>query len=106
EVRLITPADEETPIVLAKSSQTFTIAKTKKPYVATKADGAEAIAAEGIVPESVGAVKIRAPHRDVAPNLFIVDVDVMPPVSRVEFWVEGKKFSARNAPPYSAELDL
>jgi hypothetical protein len=51
-------------------------------------------------------VKIRAPRRDVAPNLFIVDVDVLPPVKRVEFWVEGKKVLARNAPPFNAELDL
>src|SRR5262249_4296272 len=44
--------------------------------------------------------------RDIAPNLFIIDVDVKPPVKRVEFWVEGKKVMARNAPPYRAELDL
>ena len=54
-------------------------------------DGAEAAFAEGVVPETVGAVRIRAPRRDVAPNLFIVNVDVLPPVKRVEFWVEGKK---------------
>jgi Ca-activated chloride channel family protein len=62
--------------------------------------------AEGVVPETVGAVKIRAPKRDVAVNLFNVSVDVLPPVVRVEFFVEGKKVIARNKPPYTAELDL
>jgi hypothetical protein len=58
------------------------------------------------VPESVGAVRILPPQRDIAPNLFHVSVDVRPPVTRVEFWVEGKRVMARNAPPYTVELDL
>lgn len=106
EARLILPIDDIAPIIVAKSSEKFTIAKTNKPYIATADDGAEAVLAEGVVPESIGAVKIRAPRRDVAPNLFIVDVDVLPPVKRVEFWVEGKKVMARNTPPFRAELDL
>ena len=106
EVRLVMPLEEGAPVIVAKTSQKFTIAKTNKPYIASEEDGAEAVLAEGVVPESVGAVKIRVPRRDVAPNLFVVSVDVLPPVKRVEFWVEGKKVLARNAPPYSAELDL
>ena len=109
DVRLLQPWDEENdqpPLLLAKTSGAFTIARTNKPYVASAEDGAEAAFAEGIVPEVVGAVRIVAPRRDVAPNLFIVNVDVQPPVERVEFWVEGKKVIARNAPPYTAELDL
>jgi Ca-activated chloride channel family protein len=106
EVRIVMPIDEGAPVIVAKVAETFTIAKTGTPYVATVEDGAEALLAEGVLPETVGAVKIRAPRRDVAPNLFIVDVDVLPPVKRVEFWVEGKKVLARNAPPYNAELDL
>ena len=46
------------------------------------------------MPETFGAIKIRPPHRDVAPNMFIVDVDVKPPIKRVEYWVEGKKILA------------
>jgi Ca-activated chloride channel family protein len=91
---------------VGKTSDTFTVARTNKPYVADLEDGAEAVVAEGAAPDVQGAVTIRPPRRDVAPNLFIVDVDVLPPVKRVEFWVEGKKVMARNAPPYSAELDL
>jgi Ca-activated chloride channel family protein len=106
EVRLVMPVEEGAPVIVAKVSEKFTIAKTDKPYVASAEDGAEALVAEGVMPETVGAVKIRVPRRDVAPNLFIVDVDVLPPVKRVEFWVEGKKVLARNAPPYNAELDL
>jgi Ca-activated chloride channel family protein len=106
EVRLVMPVEEGMPVIVAKVAQKFTVAKTNKPYVASAEDGAEAVLAEGVLPEMVGAVKIRAPRRDVALNLFIVEVDVLPPVKRVEFWVEGKKVIARNAPPYNAELDL
>lgn len=106
EARLIMPVEEGMPVIVAKTVQTFTIARTNQPYVAGEDDGAEAILAEGVVPETVGAVKIRAPKRDVALNLFVVNVDVLPKVTRVEFWVEGKRVIARNAPPYSAELDL
>jgi Ca-activated chloride channel homolog len=106
EVRLVMPIEEGAPVIVAKVSEKFTIAKTNKPYIASAEDGADAVLAEGVLPETVGAVKIRAPRRDVAPNLFIVEVDVLPPVKRVEFWVEGKKVMARNAPPFNAELDL
>ena len=106
EVRLVMPIDEGAPVIVAKVAEKFTVAKTNKMYVASAEDGAEAVFAEGVMPETVGAVKIRAPRRDVAPNLFIVEVDVLPPVKRVEFWVEGKKVLARNSPPYKAELDL
>jgi Ca-activated chloride channel family protein len=106
DARLMVPLEEQTPVILAKATETFTIAKTGKTYVAKEGEGADAILAEGIVPESSGAVKIVAPRRDVAPNLFIVEVEVLPPVTRVEFWVEGKKIMARNGPPYRAELDL
>ena len=106
EVRLIMPVEEGAPVIIHKVAETFTLAKTNKPYIAEANDGAEGILAEGIVPETVGAVRIVPPRRDVAPNLFIVNVEVQPPVKRVEFFVEGKKVMARNAPPYSAELDL
>jgi Ca-activated chloride channel family protein len=106
DARLMVPLEEQTPVILAKATQTFTIAKTGTAYVAHEGEGAEAILAEGVVPEGVGAVKIVPPRRDVAPNLFVVEVEVTPPVTRVEWWVEGKKILARNAPPYRAELDL
>ena len=106
EARLILPLDDGAVAILAKAAETFAIAKTNRLYIASEDDGAEGAFAEGVVPESVGAVKIRPPRRDVAPNLFIVEVDVLPPVQRVEFWVEGKRIVARNAPPYTAEFDL
>jgi Ca-activated chloride channel family protein len=106
EARLMVPLEEQTPVILAKAEQKFTIAKTDKVYVAKEGDDAEAIIAEGVVPEGGEAVRIIPPRRDIAPNLFVVDVDVHPPVTRVEFWVDGKKIMARNAPPYRAELDL
>jgi Ca-activated chloride channel family protein len=107
EVRLIQERPGEELLVLQKTvSETLVIEKTGKPYEASADDGAEAVLAEGVMPEKVGAVMIQPPQRDVAPNLFIVNVAVQPPVVRVEFFVEGKKVIARNAPPYRAELDL
>jgi len=106
EARLMIPLEEQAPVILGKVTKTFAIAKTNKPYTANLEEGAESVIAEGIVPEATGSVKILTPRRDVAPNLFIVDVDVTPPVKKVEFWVEGKKILTRNAPPYHAELDL
>jgi VWFA-related protein len=106
EARLMVPLEEQSPILVGKKIETFKIAKTGTVYVAGEGEGAEAVFAEGVMTESAGSVKIRPPRRDVAPNLFIVDVDVKPPVKRVEFWVEGKRLMARSAPPYRAELDL
>lgn len=106
EARLMVPLEEQAPVIVAKGASHVTIAATNKPYVASAAEGAEGVLAEGVVPEGGDAVKIIPPRRDVAPNLFIVDVDTKPPVKRVEFWVDGRKIMARNAPPYRAELDL
>jgi len=106
DAKLMVPLEEQTPVILAKATQTFAIAKTNKAYIAKEGDDAESILAEGIVPETNGAVRIIPPRRDVAPNLFIVEVEVQPPVTRVEFWIDGKRILARNAPPYRAELDL
>jgi len=107
EVRLLLEQDDDpAPLLIARAVESFTLAKTNVPYAADPDDGVEAIVAEGVIPETVGAVTIRNPRRDVAPNLFIVNVDVLPPVKRVEFWVEGKKILARNSPPFTAELDL
>jgi Ca-activated chloride channel family protein len=106
EVRLIMPLEDGPPVIIHKVTETVTLAKTNKTYVASENDGAEAVLAEGVIPELVGAVRILPPRRDVAPNLFIVNVEVQPPVKRVEFFVDGKKIMARNSPPYNAELDL
>jgi len=107
EARLMQDGEEDqSPLMLVKQTASFPVVKTGKTYVADAVDGAEAVFAEGVMPETVGAVTIRPPQRDVAPNLFIVNVDVLPPVVRVEFWVEGKRVIARNAPPYRVELDL
>lgn len=106
EARLMIPLEEQAPVIIDKTTKTFSVAATGKPYEATAEEGAEGAYAEGMVPESAGTVRIRPPRRDVAPNLFVVDVDVKPPVTRVEFWVEDKKIMARTAPPYRAELDL
>jgi VWFA-related protein len=95
EARIMVPLEESAPVIVAKTAQKVTIAKRNRTYAAAAA-----------VPENAGAVKIVAPRRDVAVNLFIVSVDVQPPVKRVEFWVEGKKIFTKNEPPYSTELDL
>lgn len=96
----------DTPLLLARQSLELNVAKTGTEYAAAETAEADAILAEGVVPESAGSVKIKPPRRDLAPNLFIVEVDVKAPVRRVEFWVDGRKIQTRNAPPYRAELDL
>lgn len=106
EARVMVPVEEETPIIVAKSAVTVVVSKTNQPYLATEAEGAEGIIAEGVVPETMGAVRILPPRRKLAMNLFLVDVEVKDPVKRVEFFVEGKKIFIKNAPPYKAELDL
>lgn len=106
QVRLLIPIENEMPIIVGKKEETLDVAATGEEYIASESDGAEAILAEGIVPETAGAVRIRPPKRDLAPNLYIVEADVKPPVRKVEFWADGKKVFTRNAPPYRAELDL
>lgn len=105
EARLLAGSDDA-PLLLARSSRALEVAPTGTPYVASDDAAADEILAEGIVPETAGSVRIREPRRDVAPNLFIVEVDVQAPVERVEFWIEGKKLLTRNAPPFRAEVDL
>ncbi len=106
ETRLMIDVPDSSPVIVARKLATLKVAKTGVEYLARETDGAEGIVAEGIVPETAGSVKIRNPRRDVAPNLFIIEVDVKAPVTRVEFWVEGKKIVVRNSPPYRAEVDL
>ena len=106
DVRLLIPIENEMPMILGKGTAKLEIAKTGREYTASDEAGAEAIFAEGIVPETAGSVKIRPPRRDLAPHLFVVEVDVKPPVKRVEFWIGEKKISTKNSAPYRAELDL
>ncbi|HUP64226.1 MAG TPA: VWA domain-containing protein [Thermoanaerobaculia bacterium] len=105
EARLLVMKDGS-PLLLAKKELSATIRETGIDFVADEEGTAEEILAEGVVPGSAGAIAIQPPRRDLAPNLFIVDVDVKEPVRRVEFWIDGKKIMTRNAPPYRAELDL
>jgi Ca-activated chloride channel family protein len=106
EARLMIPLEESAPVILAKGTAKITVVSTGKEYVAGANPSADAIVAEGMTPDTSDAVRIVTPRRDVAPNLFIVDVETKPIVKKVEFWVEGKKIVTRNAPPYHAELDL
>jgi Ca-activated chloride channel family protein len=105
EARLLA-GTETAPLLLAKATGTANITLTGALYTAGDDAAADEILAEGIVPETAGSVRIREPRRDVAPNLFIVEVVVDDPVRRVEFWIDGKKLLTRNAPPYRAEVDL
>ncbi|HVT43641.1 MAG TPA: VWA domain-containing protein [Thermoanaerobaculia bacterium] len=106
EARLMIPLEEEAPMLLGKGTVEATIAGTGQPYIASESDGPEGFVAEGLVPEISGALKLKPPRRDLAPNLFLVDVEVKDPIRRVEFYVDGKLILAKNAPPYRTELDL
>ncbi len=106
DARLMIPLEEEAPVILGKAAARAAIAKMNVPFTAGEGAAADAVIAEGSVPDGAGSVRILPPRRDVAPNLFIVDVEIKAPVKKVEFWVDGKKLMTRNAPPYRAELDL
>lgn len=106
EARLIDFGDGSAPAILAKEALVLDVKPTGKSYEGSDEEDATAALAEGVLPESSGAVRILPPKRDLAPNLFIVDVEVKAPVKRIEFWADGKKIFTKNAPPYRAELDL
>lgn len=62
-----------------------------------------------VVPKSAaekGLVKIIPPRKEVPIGLIRVETEVLPPVARVEFWLEEKRILVRNRPPYSVEIDL
>jgi hypothetical protein len=106
EARLVLEGDRGTgPLLIATVTETVTLARTGRPF-AEDAEESELAVSEPEVPEEAGAITIRVSRGNVASNLFPVSVDVLPPVKRVEFWVEERKVVARNAPPYAAELDL
>lgn len=95
-----------TPVLISKLSTSLQISSPGKPYGAGVDDGAEGIVEEGVAAERSGSLRILPPRRDLAPNLFIVDVDADPAVKRVEFYVAEKKIFTRNSRPFRAELDL
>src|ERR1051325_3996397 len=100
EARLILEGDNgAAPQLVAEAHETFTLAKTNNPLPADAVGDDEARAA-------TGAVTIAAPRSRLASGIFLISVDVLPPVNRVEFRVEDKKVRTRNAPPYTTELDL
>ena len=107
EVRLVLEADHgRSPTTIAQATETFTFAKTNRPYLL---EGDAVIAPTPkpeVAPEAKGPVAIRGARHNAESGLFEVSVDVRPQVRRVEFWVEGKKVLARNAAPYLVELYL
>lgn len=106
DARLIVESEDVAPTIVAKVTAPLTISATGKEYAPASSDGAEGVIALGLPAEARSAVTIRPPRRDMAPNLFKVDVDTAPSVKRVEFWVAEKKIFTRNRPPFTAELDL
>ena len=106
EMRLLLEKEDGSPVLIGKATAKVIVAPTGTQYVASENASAQAILAEGIVPEASGALRILPPRRDLAPNLFLIDVETTPAVKRVEFYVEGKKIFTKNAPPFRTELDL
>ena len=51
-------------------------------------------------------VTIFPPEKEVPFGVMRVDVDVQPPVARIEFFLDGKRVVTRNRPPFTVELDL
>jgi len=97
EARLMVPLEEQTPVIVARRRRRSPWPGRTRPSIARENEGAEAIMAEGWFPRPAGRCESCRRGRRGA-NLFVVDVEVKPPVKRVEFWVEGKKIFTRNAP--------
>lgn len=105
DVRLVLEGDYgRPPQLIARANQTFTVVKTNRPFIAEEDE--PAAVTKAAEPRAAGAVTIGVPQPVEESSLFLVSVDVLPPVKRVEFWVDSKRVLARNAPPYKIELDL
>ena len=103
DVWLVLEPDYDNPQqIVAKATQKFTVARTGRPYVEEKEEERE----EPAPPQPQRPVTIRVERRDEATSLWVVRAEVLPPVKRVEFRVDGKRVLAQNRPPYLAEVDL
>ena len=103
DVRLVLEGDYGAgPTLISKASETFTLAKTNRPFEFEVEEEPE----PEPVAEPEGPISIREPQFNAASKLHRIEVDVKPPVVRVEFLVNGKKILARRAPPFAAELEL
>jgi hypothetical protein len=89
--------------IVAKAAEKFTVTRTGRPYLEEKEEEQEE---EPAPPQPRGPVTIRVERRDETTTFWVVDADVLPPVTRVEFWAGGKRVLARNRAPYRAEFDL
>lgn len=61
---------------------------------------------EKVPPGTTGLVKILPPPHEVPVGLLRVGVEVKPPVTRVEFYLDEKRLLVKNRPPYEVEVDL
>jgi hypothetical protein len=105
DVRLILEADYDgAPQLVANATEKFTIARTNQPYTGDAGDP-EALVTAAYVPEEAGGFALRMGRRKGNSRFVPVNLDVVPAVKRVEFWVENKKLFARNAPPWNTEID-
>lgn len=102
DVRVVLEGDYGNgPTLVADAAETFAIAKTNTAFEIEEKQ-VETPAEE----EPAGPVAIREPQFNAASKLHLIEVSVQPPVTRVEFLVNGKKVLARRAPPFTAELEL
>jgi VWFA-related protein len=60
----------------------------------------------GSLAAAVERVKIVPPDKEAPVGLMRLSADVLPPVTKVEFYLDDKLLLSRNRPPYTVEIDL
>jgi len=60
----------------------------------------------GALAAAVERVKIIPPDKEAPVGLMRLSAEVLPPVTKVEFYLDDKLLLSRNRPPYTVEIDL
>jgi VWFA-related protein len=80
-------------------SEASTLPSAEAVVIADEAGGAAASAEEP-------RLKILPPSREAPIGLLRLEAEVLPPITKVEFYLEDKLLVRRTKPPYSVEIDL
>ncbi len=126
-LRAIQPGDYVLRLVLSapggkqvgEAKTEISVPEVGNPFTADLAPGESSTlpAAEAIViadeagteatPEGGGSkLKILPPARETPIGILRLEADVVPPITKVEFWLEDRLVLSRSRPPYTVEIDL
>jgi VWFA-related protein len=126
-LRSVEPGDYELRLVLSapggkqvgEAKTEVSVPEVGNPFTADLAPGESSTlpAAEAIViadeagtsptaPGGGSKLRILPPDREAPIGILRLEASVEPPISKVEFYLEGKLILARSRPPYTVEIDL